>query len=691
MKPDSMNRLRPTLGAAMVFALVLAVGAAFGRQAERLRYRDEHESASQAAAGAAFSLEREVVLSMSATYAVAAVLREQHGRIDDFDALAAQLVEPLEGSFRMLPLYGGLAALQLAPGGVVEQSHPLLGNEAAIGHDLLNDGDRRFEAIEAIRTRRLSVAGPFDLRQGGMGLVGRLPVFLPHEGGERFWGFVNVVIRVQGLVQASRLGQLEEAGYAWELRQGEPTRGGRQRFAGSDRTPSAPVTRVVSVPNGEWELAVAPAEGWHHERWAALRYALALAVAALFTALAYSVLRLPEVLRGEVEARTRELASANAQLAQAQKLESVGRLAGGIAHDFNNLLTVILGCAEALKYELPAGAEGLEAVEDIRAAGRRAGDLTRQLLAFARKQVIAPVPLDLSQLVRGTEKMLRRVLGEDLELVVASQRDPWLARCDPGQMEQVLLNLAVNARDAMPSGGRLTIETANLAAGEVHAAKFPGMTPGHYVWLAIRDSGVGMTAEVKERLFEPFFTTKEPGKGTGLGLATVYGIVTQSGGFIRVESEVGRGSTFEICFPRTLDAPAPAGASPGEKPPRGSETILLVEDDRRVREVTARALRAGGYRVLVAGGGAEALDLAGREAGPLHLIMTDVVMPGLGGRGVADELRERHARARVLFVSGYPQDAISHHGVLDPGVEFLPKPFTTEALLARVRAVLDGR
>ena len=379
------------------------------------------------------------------------------------------------------------------------------------------------------------------------------------------------------------------------------------------------------------------------------------------------------------------------QFRQSQKLESIGRLAGGVAHDFNNLLTVILSCSEGIR---EAQAEGRpvdpEDVDQIREAGERARDLTTQLLAFARKQVISPVPFDLNTVVRGSERLLRRVLGEDVELEVHAQEGLWLALCDPGQMEQLLLNLAANARDAMPKGGKLVIETRNAVVDPGASATNPAT--GQWVYLVVRDSGAGMSPEVQERLFEPFFTTKEIGKGTGLGLATVHGIVTQNGGRVLVESEPGQGTTFEIRFPRTRED---AGAPPIVAPPpvattTGTETLLVVEDDPRVRAVTVRALRGAGHRVLVAGNGAEALGILEGEPGPLHMVVTDVVMPGMSGKALVDALRARRPGLRALFVSGYPQEVIARRGVLDSGIEFLAKPFTPATLVARVRALLDA-
>jgi signal transduction histidine kinase len=383
------------------------------------------------------------------------------------------------------------------------------------------------------------------------------------------------------------------------------------------------------------------------------------------------------------------------QYRQAQKLESIGRLAGGVAHDFNNMLTVILSCVAGIREAQERGTPvDPEDVQQIQEAGERAREFTAQLLAFARRQVIAPVPLDLNGVVRSSERLLRRVIGEDVELVVRTQPGLWPILCDPAQMEQLLLNLAVNARDAMPRGGRLDVETSNahVDAGADGASE--------WVHLVFRDSGTGMSKEVRERLFEPFFTTKELGKGTGLGLATVHGIVTQNGGRVLVESEPGVGTTFEIRFPRTAGTSLPGERERAEDPTptpvsvtaarAGRETILVVEDDPRVRTVTVRALRAAGHRVLVAGNGSEALGIAAGEPGAVHLVVTDVVMPGMSGRAVVDALRARRPGLRALFVSGYPQEVIARRGVLEGGVEFLAKPFTPAVLVARVRALLDA-
>jgi PAS domain S-box-containing protein len=379
------------------------------------------------------------------------------------------------------------------------------------------------------------------------------------------------------------------------------------------------------------------------------------------------------------------------QLLQAQKMEAVGRLAGGVAHDFNNLLTAIMGYSELALDALPEDHPEHNHIEEIRKAGERAAALTRQLLAFSRKQIFEPEVLCLNEVVSGMTKMLKRMIPEDVELVAVL--DPGLERVklDPTQMEQVLLNLAVNARDAMPGGGKLTLETANVELDVAYAKSHPEVQPGHYVMLAVSDTGCGMDEATKARIFEPFFTTKEKSKGTGLGLSTVYGIVKQSGGSIFVYSEPGKGTAFKIYLPRVEEALEPQRASAGPREqPKGAETVLVAEDDETLRRLIYEILQSSGYAVLEAGRGEEALRLAGEHAGPIHLLITDMVMPGMGGREVAGRLAALRPGTRVLFVSGYTDDAIVRHGVLESGLAFLQKPFVPEALLRKVREVLDG-
>ncbi|MBI2389111.1 MAG: PAS domain S-box protein [Deltaproteobacteria bacterium] len=381
------------------------------------------------------------------------------------------------------------------------------------------------------------------------------------------------------------------------------------------------------------------------------------------------------------------------KLRQAQKMEAIGQLAGGVAHDFNNLLTVILGNSEVLLEQLGTADPLRSDVTEIEKAGQRAAALTRQLLAFSRKQVLEPIDVDINALVNGLEKMLRRLIGEDVELTLLLEQRLPPCRLDPGQFEQALVNLAVNARDAMPDGGRLTIETANVVLDAAYVEAHPGATVGEHVRLTVTDTGTGMSREVQAHLFEPFFTTKELGRGTGLGLSTVYGIVAQSGGTIWVYSEPGQGTSFRLYFPRSQGpAIGPRTATTSAAPSaRGREAILLVEDDEQVRSTVAAMLRRAGYHVIPAANGGEALLIAEQYGGTIHLMLTDVVMPHLNGRKVAERIVKIRPAVRVIFMSGYSENAIVHHGVLDAGIDLLVKPISSDTLLAKVREVLDRR
>ncbi|HKP59305.1 MAG TPA: PAS domain S-box protein [Polyangiales bacterium] len=406
------------------------------------------------------------------------------------------------------------------------------------------------------------------------------------------------------------------------------------------------------------------------------------------------LLRARAVLQQEVDTRGRAeaaLQQREEQLRQAQKMEAVGRLAGGIAHDFNNLLSVILSYSHLLLPQVAQADPVHEGLDEISRAATRAADLTRQLLAFSRQQVLEPRVVDLNAIVSGTQRLLRRVIGEDLELRVLLSPDLKRTRIDPGQIEQVLLNLAVNARDAMPQGGALTIETQNILIDEMYTGSNAGVTSGCYVVIVVSDTGHGMDKQTQLRVFEPFFTTKEQGKGTGLGLSTVYGIVRQSGGNIWLYSEPGRGTTFKLYFPSVDDEPeALTPAAPKPDPGRGSETILLVEDEDQVRTLVRGVLRRHGYRVLDARTPAEAIGISSQHESPIDLLLTDVVMPQMSGHKLADVLLPQRPKMRVLYVSGYTDDTIVHHGVLDAGIAFLQKPLTPAVLLRKVREVLDA-
>lgn len=380
------------------------------------------------------------------------------------------------------------------------------------------------------------------------------------------------------------------------------------------------------------------------------------------------------------------------QLRMAGKMEAVGRLSGGIAHDFNNLLGVIIGYGQVLKRRLAPASDLLECAEEIEKAGQRAASLTRQLLAFSRQQILTPAILRLNELVLDMAKMLPRLLGEDIAVSTSLSADLGTVKADQSQIEQVIMNLAVNARDAMPDGGTLRIETANVELDQVYAWQHPGAKPGRYVLLAVIDSGTGIDPDTLTHIFEPFFTTKEVGKGTGLGLATVYGVVKQSGGYIWVDSQLGRGTSFQIFLPRVEEPTAESTAmAPGDEALGGSETVLLVEDSEPLRKLTKSFLESHGFRVLAAQDGEDALGVETQNAGRIDLLLTDVVMPGMNGRALAQRLSPRQPGMRVLYISGYTDSFVAQHGVLEEGMFLLHKPFTEEVLIRKVREVLDSR
>lgn len=384
----------------------------------------------------------------------------------------------------------------------------------------------------------------------------------------------------------------------------------------------------------------------------------------------------------------KEMVDLQEQFRQAQKMEAIGQLAGGIAHDFNNALTLIRTCSQLALLDLKEADPLREKFEMINRATEQSANLTRQLLAFSRRQVMEMKVVDLNDLIREMDKMLRRVIGEDIELVNNLAEDLGRVRVDPGQMEQVIINLAVNARDAMPKGGRLTIETANVRLDEGYVNGHVGVNPGDYIRLTVSDTGIGMTPEVRRRIFEPFFTTKEKGKGTGLGLSTVYGIVKQSGGYIYVYSEPGMGAAFKIYLPRVEEELEKELAGPQELP-QGKETILVVEDEKDVRSLLVQILRKQGYKVIEAENGGAAFDACAHHKGKINLLLTDVVMPGMSGRELAEKLLCWQPEMKVLYISGYTDDAMIRYGVLEAGMNFMQKPFSMEALAQKVRQVLD--
>jgi PAS domain S-box-containing protein len=385
----------------------------------------------------------------------------------------------------------------------------------------------------------------------------------------------------------------------------------------------------------------------------------------------------------------KEKAKLKRQLLLAQKLESLGQLAGGIAHDFNNLLTVINGYGDLLLRKLKPGDPLREQVAEIRRAGEQGAALTKQLLAFSREEMIEPKPLGVNDLLHGSQAMLQRLLGEDVQVEIVFDPALGLVMADPGRLHQVLMNLAANSRDAMPRGGKFTISTANVNIGDADVSGTPGLKPGPFVLLQVSDTGTGIPKAIQERIFDPFFTTKAHGKGTGLGLATVYGIVRQSGGAISVCSEPGQGATFNIYLPRVeVRVLEGAGALASPEALRGIETILVVEDRPEVRRLVVDALQGSGYQILEAAAGSEALQVAERHPGPIHLLLTDVVMPHMTGKELAERLKQLRPETKMLYMSGYAADVISNRGLLNSGEHYIAKPFFPDSLLAKVREIL---
>ncbi len=491
------------------------------------------------------------------------------------------------------------------------------------------------------------------------------------EGGgfeERHWSPVNTPVLREGRV-AYIIHRVEDVTELVRLQSK-----GKQARAETDqlRSQVTQMERELFARAQELQLANEQLRGQHHE----LQGRVALA---------------SEVLAQEVNARqaTEEaLQRSEEQLRQSQKLEAVGRLAAGIAHDFNNLLSVVLGYAEELLVELPAQGPGREEIKEIKLAGERAADLVRQLLIFTRQQLLAPKIVDLNGIVENIGRMLGRLVGAQIELAFVPGAALGAVKVDPGQIEQVVMNLVVNARDAMPNGGKLTIATSNVELDESYAADHFAVVPGPHVMLSVSDTGLGMNRATQQHIFEPFFTTKPLGQGSGLGLSTVFGIVKQSHGNVWVYSEVGHGTTFKVYLPRADRDALPQ--APAELPQGGTETILLVEDEAQVRAIVKRTLERGGYAVLTASGPEEALKICETSLLPIDLLLTDVVMPQMNGRELAERIRVLRPTTKTLFMSGYTDDAILRHGVLDQGVPFLQKPVTPSSLTRKVRETLDA-
>jgi signal transduction histidine kinase len=593
----------------------------------------------------------------------------------------------------------GIRSLELVRGGRITVVAPLRGNEAALGLDLLHhpDPDIRAKYLQSVNSDSITITGPFPLAQGGTGLVIRRR--FPRAGMEGY-DLAALVLDLPPLIRDAGLQgtvglRVAVRGASGGLIYGDPTLAQEE-----------PVVVPVNLPGGAWRLEAVPDGGWGSaigERLGLFTVGVVLS-GALLVLVVYLTASRQRTLTRAVDARTRSLNDAlealqqamasrdesEARLRQAQRLESLGRFAGGIAHDFNNLLTVIIGSIALARGELPAGSDEVEG--DLTAAeqaAQRARELTRKLLAFARQREIETQVVDLNELLGDLKPILRRLLSERIRLEFTPTPGLWPVFADPGQLEQVVTNLTVNAGDALPDGGDITIRTWNftLQGGGTASEALP---PGDYVCLAVEDNGTGMAPEVLQRAFDPFFTTKPTGKGTGLGLATVYGFARQAGGDVVLQSELGRGTRAVVRLPRsTAPVPAPPARVSGPSGRTGGgESILLVEDDSNVRRVVSRILGAAGYKLIAAEDGDSALRRLDADR-RVDLLITDVVTPGLSGRALAERMLARDTDTRVLFISGYAADERFADLLARPGIAYLPKPFTIDQLQGVVRQLLD--
>ena len=611
-----------------------------------------------------------------------------------FDANFAAYAAALAGSAT------GIRAVQYAENGVERNTWPRARNEAVLKYDFRRHPLERVRADleRAERSSRVVLSGPLDLVQGGLGLIGRLSV---DDLGSTRIGVVNVVLDLPPLFGESRIDVAPSLRLALRDEEGHVFFGSPAVFGAN------PVVHEVLLPDRRWSLAAIPVAGWAVSDEGIRGFRLAATGIVLLLALtAYLAASRHASLAAAVAERTESLTAANrsleeqvaqreqveAQLMHSQKMEGLGRLAGGIAHDFNNILTGILGYVSLLQDEIQPGTEARADLDEIERASRRASDLTRQLLTFARKQTVSPSLVDLNELIRNVDRILHRLIGEDVEMVVDLADELPAVRADPAQLEQVLTNLVVNARDAMPRGGRITIATRLVQATptELGIGLGVGARITDFVQLEVSDTGVGMDARTMARVFEPFFTTKEPGRGTGLGLAISYGIVQEAGGAISVSSEPGVGTAVTIHLPPAAGSAAPMPER--RERPRDStsaETVLIVEDEPLVRGLAERALKGRGYTVLTAGDGDVALEVARSWGRHIDLLVTDVVMPRTGGRLVAEQLSAARPGLKVLFISGHVDDPRVREAIESRGAAFLPKPFTPNDLAEAVRRVLD--
>jgi signal transduction histidine kinase/CheY-like chemotaxis protein len=659
---------RSVLTAALVFVVVLAAGALVLSVLGRAELHGRRRAASELARGSAFAIEQRFGFALAAASTLATMVAV--GTSDaELDAVARA----------QLTLAGGRLSLQLAPGGVIDKVWPEEGNEAARGLNLLHSPYHAALVQEAIASRVPLLYGPFTLVQGGSGFALRIPVFAGPA--KTAWGLASAIVRLGDLLEESRVVGLTTVGFDWAIwREGGSGTPG-EIVATSPRTPDRADAVIVPVelPGQRWQLGVVPSRGWE-ELESPVVFGLVL-IALLAALLAYRTQALPVLLRREVEARTRQLEVAHAEQRkaedaqrQSQKLESIGLLAGGVAHDFNNLLVGILGYADLLAAEAAPGSTTQEAATTITQAARRGAELTRQLLALARLGQHREERIDLHAVVEEAAKLLGRTLDKSIRLETRLHARAHAVRGDPGQLEQVILNLAVNARDAMPEGGILTLETATTEIGEGSGAS--DLAPGEYVALRVTDTGIGIPREHLARLFDPFFTTKPPGKGSGLGLATAFGIAKGHGGSIHAVSEPGAGATFVVYLPVLIGDVADTPASE-EALRRGSGVVLVVDDEEVVRRTAGRVLASIGYVPALVAGGREALEWLAARADPPAAVLLDLAMPEMDGRTCFREMRKRHPGLRVVICSGFSQTGGAQELLSAGAVAFVQKPYRT--------------
>jgi len=806
--PDQIacRATRPLIVAALVFTLAAVGATALIWRMELQRLQVERARVTDLAGNHARALQIGIERALTAAYSLAALVRLGKGTVANFDAIVGEL----------LPYYPGASALQLAPAGVITNVMPLAGNEKAVGFDLLKDPVQRKEAAIARDTGKLTLAGPINLVQGGLGIAGRLPVFLDDSrGNPSFWGFTLVVIRFPGALVPARFTQLVERGFHYELWRTHPASGQKQVIDASSPPPLVkPVEYSLALPNGAWILSVSPARGWGDPSGLSLKAALGLAFCLILAYMAKLMVELKVHQQGlellvakrtaEIQAGERkfrellenmhlmavildregtitfcnnhllsrtgwsreEVLGANwfdrfipqadgikakglfaeamagaslpahhespittrsgaqriivwdttllrgagdavvgaasigrdvtdhrnveAQLLQSQKMEAVGKLAGGIAHDFNNLLTPILGYADMLQSDLAKAGVDVKRVEHITQAALKARDLTRQLLTFGRKQALDMQIIDLSEVVASFADILRRTIRESIEIRLEAAAASACIRADRTQIEQIVMNLVVNAQDAIADKGVITIETEPVVLDAEFIRSHPDARQVPLVMLTVRDSGKGIGDGVLPRIFEPFFSTKEIGKGAGLGLATVYGIVQQHEGSIWVSSELGRGTVFMIAIPRVDGVPSGTVTKPeaAHQQEKASGTILVVEDDETVLAMVRSLLTECGYTVIGTEDPLLALQLAADNR--IDLLVTDVVMPKLNGPELHRRLLEVHPGLKVLFMSGYTNNVVAQHIELKEGANFIQKPFPVGAMASKVAAIVRG-